>query len=132
MREVLRRLNGMSGMRGSLVVSPDGLPIASDLPANLEMETTAGLAACMGKMLTDWASKMGAGKMAVGMMDTKAARLFVSAISWGFLVGVADKRCPLGEARLEMRSAAARLNDICKQLSESVESSELRVQSSEV
>jgi len=124
MREVLRQLNAINGMRGSLVVTPDGLPIVEDLPAELDVETTAGLGACMGKMLSDWAGEMGAGNIAVGMIEARAARLFVSVILWGFLVAVAEKRCPLGEARLEMRAAAARLNEICQRLTRSMEEEE--------
>jgi len=126
MREVLQRLNAVNGMKGSLVVTPDGLPIATDLPAALEIEATAGLGACMGKMITGWAGQTGMKEVALGMLETGKSRLFVSAITWGFLVAVAEKRCPLGEARLEMRNAAARLNEICAGLASSVQEEESR------
>lgn len=117
MREVLRRLNNLSGMRGSLVATPDGLPIASDLPSNMEVEETAGLGACMGRLLCDFAGEIGMRDINLGVLESNAARLFISRITWGFLIAVADKQCPLGEARIEMRQAAGRLNDICAQLS---------------
>ncbi|NIM06649.1 MAG: hypothetical protein GTO55_09375, partial [Armatimonadetes bacterium] len=79
MREVLQRINSINGMKGSLVVTPDGLPIASDLPPGLDAETAAGLGACMGKMIADWAGEMDMSNMALGMMETKEARLFISA-----------------------------------------------------
>lgn len=128
MREILRRLNGVHGIRGSLVVTPDGLPIATELPG-LEAEATAGLGACMGKMITEWAEGIDASRVVFGMMDSKDARLFISPIVWGFLVAVADKSCPLGEARLEVRMAAERLNEICQKLSRHIEEEESYVSS---
>jgi predicted regulator of Ras-like GTPase activity (Roadblock/LC7/MglB family) len=124
MREVLQNLNAVSGMKGSLVVAPDGLPIALNLPSEIDAETVAGLGACMGEMLADWAGEINAGGISVCMLEAEGARFFISAISWGYLVAVAEKRCPLGEARLEMRAAAAKLNEICERLSRSMQTEE--------
>ena len=126
MHEVLQRLNRIEGIKGSLVVTPDGLPIAVDLPADYDPETAAGLGAAMGKMVTDWAGSAGAGKISVGMIEAKFARLFVSAITWGFVIAVAEKQCALGEARLEMRAAASKLDEICARLSRSMDEEERR------
>jgi predicted regulator of Ras-like GTPase activity (Roadblock/LC7/MglB family) len=125
MREVLQRLNAVGGIRGSLMVSPDGLPIALDLPG-FDVETFAGLGAHMGRMFAEWAREMGMDGIALGMMETENARLLIAPTAWGFLVAVAEKRCPLGEARLQMRSAAERLNEICAGLASALQEEQAR------
>jgi len=124
MRNILRRLNSVSGMRGSLVVTPDGLPIAVDLPSDMPVEAAAGLSASIGKMLADWSDTTGAGAMKIGMIEAQQARLFVSHINWGYLVAIAEKHCPLGEARIEMRTATTQINDVCQQLKQSLQEEE--------
>lgn len=124
MREILSRLNAVSGMKGSLVVTPDGLPIAVDLPTGVDRETMAGISASIATLLNDWAHQAGAGAMSVGMLDAKNMRLFVSPITWGYLIGLAEKRCTLGEARTEMRAATAALNTVCATLTRAVQEEE--------
>jgi predicted regulator of Ras-like GTPase activity (Roadblock/LC7/MglB family) len=124
MHEILRRLNSVTGMRGSLVVTPDGLPIAVDLPAGMDCETTSGLTASTAKLLGDWAQQAGAGLLSLGMIEARDVRLFVSSIAWGYLIGVAEKHCPIGEARAEMRHATTGLNSICSRLAHAVEEEE--------
>lgn len=124
MRKVLSRLNTVSGMKGSLVVTPDGLPIAVDLPTGVDRETMAGISASIATLLSDWAHQAGAGAMSVGMLDARNMRLFVSPITWGYLIGLAEKHCTIGEARTEMRAATAALNAVCATLTRAVQDEE--------
>ena len=126
MREALKNLNATPGMRGALLVSPDGLPIAVDLPDDMELEATAGLSAVICKMVEEWASLLTKEDMILGMLESQDARLFISAIDWGFVVAIAAKSCPLGEARLSLRTASARLNEICRELAQNLQEEESR------
>jgi predicted regulator of Ras-like GTPase activity (Roadblock/LC7/MglB family) len=125
MRSVLKRLNAVNGMLGSLVVTPDGLPIVMDMPAEFDIEATAGVTAALGKMLAQWSEQSSAGIMRVGMLETPTTRYFITAIGWGYLVGVAERSCPMGEARVEMRRAAVQLDEICARLTEAVHEEEI-------
>jgi len=127
MREVLQRLNLVQGMKGSLVVTPDGLPIAAELPDNLDRETAAGLAGIIGRMLSDWAGEVKAGKISIGLLEAKNARLFFAPIAWGYLVAIAEKQCPLGEMRLELKVAVGNLNEVCARLATSLQQEEAKV-----
>ncbi len=95
------------------MVTSDGLPIVCDLPAEMDVEAAAGLGAHVGRMIADWAGEVGLKSASIAMMESNQARLFISSTAWGFLVAVADKRCPLGEARIGMKKAAAQLDSIC-------------------
>jgi predicted regulator of Ras-like GTPase activity (Roadblock/LC7/MglB family) len=127
MREVLQRLNLLSGMKGSLVVTPDGLPIAAELLEDMDRETAAGLSAFIGRMLNDWAGEVQAGKISIGLMEAKEARLFFAPVDWGYLVAITEKHCPLGEMRLEMKVAVAGLNEVCARLATSLQKEEAQV-----
>jgi predicted regulator of Ras-like GTPase activity (Roadblock/LC7/MglB family) len=43
MREVLKRLNAVAGVKGSLVLTPDGVVVISELSNELDDEATAAL-----------------------------------------------------------------------------------------
>lgn len=43
MRDVLKRLNAVPGIKGSLVLTPDGIVVISELSRELDSDTTAAL-----------------------------------------------------------------------------------------
>ena len=48
MPELLRRLNRQPGVRGSLVLTSDGIPVHCEIPAPLDIETVAaGVGSCV-------------------------------------------------------------------------------------
>jgi hypothetical protein len=48
----------------------------------------------------------------------------VASIAWGYLIGVAAKHCPIGEARSAMHAARTRVNAICAELVHAVDEEE--------
>jgi predicted regulator of Ras-like GTPase activity (Roadblock/LC7/MglB family) len=127
MREVLQRLNMVQGLKGSLVVTPDGLPIAAELPASWDKETAAGLGGIIGRMLSEWTEEVKAGKVTLGLLEAKDARLFFAPVAWGYLVAITEKQCPLGEMRLEMKVATDNLNEVCARLATFLQKEEAQI-----
>ena len=67
-RETLSDLTRLDGVRGGLIVTPDGLVITSELPPRFPVEALAALAATLGRELELGASRLerGAFRTALG------------------------------------------------------------------
>src|SRR5262245_55251504 len=60
-KEIVASLSTIHGVRGGLLVTPDGLVITTDLPARAQVEALAALGATLGRELELGADRLGRG-----------------------------------------------------------------------
>jgi len=58
-RDIVDELKRLYGVRGALIVAPDGFVIAAELPGTMEVDSLAALAATLGRELETSATRMG-------------------------------------------------------------------------
>ena len=106
-RAVLRGLAEAEGVRGALLVAPDGLVIASALPAEIGVEALSALTATLGREVELRAGLPRHGAFVAARFAAETGTMVLGATAIGFLVVFADG--PPHATRLtdDVRTAAA-------------------------
>jgi predicted regulator of Ras-like GTPase activity (Roadblock/LC7/MglB family) len=109
MREILKRLNDVIGVRGSMIVTHDGMVVAAALSGSLDEETVAAIATTV--IRTTLQSLRSAGFDGFQRYDLQAShgRMVFVDTSIAYLVVVTERNIEMGPAELEIRSAARRI-----------------------
>jgi predicted regulator of Ras-like GTPase activity (Roadblock/LC7/MglB family) len=108
-REILGDLRRLDGVRGGLIVTPDGLVITADLPPSVAAEPLAALAATLGRELETGADELGRGRFRTAHFGAEDGVLFVGGSPVGFLILVADASARPEPVMQGLQDALARL-----------------------
>ena len=109
LRRVLAELSALSRVRGGLMVTPDGLVIASTLPSTYGAEALAALGATLGRELELGADRLGRGAFRTAAFSGTEGTLIVGGHAVGFIVLVADAQADPAPAQRALRASLPRL-----------------------
>ena len=117
-RRILEGLGRVAGVRGGIIVAPDGFLIAAALGGGLETEALAALTATLGREL-----ELGAGRLNQGTFDTAVftaadGTLVLGGSPVGFLAVVATRAADVGLIRAEMKRALEAVQEVWTSVSE--------------
>lgn len=102
-RQVLRDLGSVPGVRGTMVVAPDGLAIASHLEPAMAVEPLGAMAATLGREIELGAGRLGPSAFARGLFAGPDGSMLVGASPVGFLVVLGDRDLDIAQARVALR-----------------------------
>ncbi len=105
LKEVLAGLSTIPGIRGGLLVTPDGLVITSDLPPRSQVEALAALGATLGRELELGAGRLGRHAFRTAFFSADHGALFVGSSQIGFLVLIGDRSADVASVRLALSRA---------------------------
>ena len=108
-REIVGALTRGSGVRGGLLVTPDGLVITADLPPHSQVEALAALGATLGRELELGASRLGRGQFRMAFLAGDSGTIFIGGGRMGFLVLLGDRSADLASVRMALARALDRL-----------------------
>ena len=108
-REILAALARLERIRGVLIVTPDGLVIASHLPSPAPAEALAALGAALGRELELGEERLGRGTFRTASFSAADGTIVVGAGAVGFLVLVGDRDVDLASVRPALIRALGRL-----------------------
>jgi predicted regulator of Ras-like GTPase activity (Roadblock/LC7/MglB family) len=108
-RETLTELARLDGVRGGLIVTPDGLVITSELPPRFPVEALAALAATLGRELELGASRLERGAFRTALFSADDGTVFVGGSPVGFVTLVADRNVNNEGVRTALGRAVDRL-----------------------
>ena len=114
MREVLSQLNSIPGIKGSLVVSPDGIVIATELSTELDDDTTAAL---VGNVVTQTQRLLQVGRyadMETMVLTASRGKIVTCNLTNCHLVAVTNQFINLDVTLLEIKSAAKKIRELGK------------------
>lgn len=112
MREVLKKLNTTPGVKGSLVVTPDGIVVASEISTELDEDTTAALA---GNVVTQTVRLLHAGRyehMDRMILTATRGKIVIENLANCHLVVVTNQFINLDVTLLEISSAAKKIREL--------------------
>jgi predicted regulator of Ras-like GTPase activity (Roadblock/LC7/MglB family) len=105
----LRRLLGdllvLPLVRGGLVVAPDGLVIASQLPPGSPVEALSALAASLGRELELRGARRRQGGFVLAHFRSAEGTIFLGGTPVGFIVVLADDSADRDQVRHALRTA---------------------------
>jgi predicted regulator of Ras-like GTPase activity (Roadblock/LC7/MglB family) len=110
-RSVLKALADVPGVRGSMVVTQDGIVVDSLLGRNLRVEVVGAMAASVIHGSKRVAEKAGQVLESFSLVSTHG-KMIVSDTGSAFLVVVLDRNIDLGSAELEIRSAVRKVRNL--------------------
>src|SRR5918992_3991605 len=97
-------------VEGAAIVSPDGFPMASALPAHVEEDRLAAMSAALLILGERSASELGKGSLAQIFVEGPYGHVVIMAAGdSALLVGVTSKGAKVGLVIFEMRSTARRI-----------------------
>ncbi len=112
MREVLKKLNTNPGVKGSLVLTPDGIVVASELSTDLDEDTTAAL---VGNVVTQTARLLDTSRyqnMDRMVLTATRGKVVIENLENCYFVVVTNQFINLDLTLLEISSAAKRIREL--------------------
>jgi len=111
MEKILSELNKAgTGILGSMVVGADGIPIMADFSAPINDEMVAALVSSITNSANKVIQKLTSGEMDSFIIETESNKIFLQNSKLGYLVILTNSEANLGLVRVEMKTAAQRLN----------------------
>jgi len=111
-RSVLKRLNDVVGVKGSLVVTRDGIVIAAHMSKALREDLVAAMASNVIQATRRNLEKHGMAQFGRITLVATHGKMVFTDTGPAFLVVVMDRNVELGPAGLEIESAAMRIRQL--------------------
>jgi predicted regulator of Ras-like GTPase activity (Roadblock/LC7/MglB family) len=89
-REILGKLGQLAGVRGGLIVTPDGFVITADLPPPISAEELAALGATLGRELELGMDQLARGSFRTAFFSTDGGAIFLGSSPIGFVILLGD------------------------------------------
>ena len=112
MRSVLTALADVPGVRGSLVVTQDGIVVDSQLGKSLREEVVGAMAASLILGVRRSLERTQEPKFESFSLASTHGKMIVSDTGSAFLIVVLDRNIDLGHAELEIRSAVRKVKTL--------------------
>jgi len=108
-REILQELNQAVGVRGSAVVTRDGMLVASELTAELDEDAVAAMASALVLNTISALERVGFGGFSLFTIRASSGKMVVVDAEVAFLVVVTDPGVNLDLTMVDIRAASYRL-----------------------
>ena len=112
MKEALTELNKEVGVRGSVIVTRDGIVVAADVGGGLRQEAVAAMASSIILATEKAAKDVGLGSLRQFILTSAYGKMVFVDLERAFLVVVADMTIDLDMTLLEIAGAAHRLKNL--------------------
>jgi predicted regulator of Ras-like GTPase activity (Roadblock/LC7/MglB family) len=113
-REILGQLGQLAGVRGGLIVTPDGFVITADLPPPISAEDLAALGATLGRELELGMDQLARGAFRTACFSTDGGAIFLGGSPIGFVILLGDARAEPAAVSPALQEAVARLEGFWK------------------
>lgn len=102
MLTLLERINQIKGVKGSSIVSHDGLEIVSHFRSPVPSDFISALIVSIQQVANRIVEKIEAGSLTQTMIEASEGKFFVQAVELGYLVVLADSQANTGLIRVEI------------------------------
>lgn len=102
MLTLLERINQIKGVKGSSIVSHDGLEIVSHFRSPVPSDFISALIVSIQQVANRIVEKIEAGSLLQTMIEASEGKFFVQSVELGYLVVLADSQANTGLIRVEI------------------------------
>ena len=113
-REILGKLGQLAGVRGGLIVTPDGFVITANLPPPISAEELAALGATLGRELELGMDRLARGTFRTAFFSTDGGAIFLGGSPIGFVILLGDAGAEPAAVSPALQEAVARLEGFWK------------------
>ena len=110
MKNILKALNSVAGIKGSMVVTLDGIVVAADLGGGLSEEAVAAVSSRFLMAAQEHTQAIGLQSFSRLVLEGTHGKIVLVPSGKAFLVVIADMRMDLEAAFIEILSAARRID----------------------
>ena len=114
MIEILKRLNHGVGVRGSMIVTQEGIVVAADLQGELDEDRVAAMASSVIAETQRCFTKLDLGSFNEFILTANHGKMVFHDIGTAFLVVLTDKGINLDHTLIEIRGAAFKIKSRAK------------------
>jgi predicted regulator of Ras-like GTPase activity (Roadblock/LC7/MglB family) len=114
MKDILLDLNEEAGIRGSAVMTPDGMMVMSALPADASEDVVSALASFVITTANRSLKESGLTQFEKMMLTATHGKILIFRVEAAYLVVVTDQFVDLDLAMVEVAAAASRLRRASK------------------
>jgi len=112
MRRVLKQLNDVLGIKGSLAITRDGMIVASHLGKNLEEDLVAAMASSVLRSMQRALEPHALQTFGRLTLVASHGKLVLTDAGAAYLVVVMDRNVDVGPVQIEIESAAMRIRQL--------------------
>ncbi|MBI5186537.1 MAG: roadblock/LC7 domain-containing protein [Nitrospinae bacterium] len=103
---ILKQLNATEGIKGSLIITPDGMPVASLLEGGQDMDTVAAISSSIYLSITKSMEKLAIGDVNRYLLCTEFARFFIIGLGKMILIVLAAHNIQIAKVNVAIFQAA--------------------------
>ena len=116
MQKILAELNKVGGVKGSMVVTKDGVVVAESLGPDLEKTTVAAVSSHMIQVTDRGLQDLSRGNFEQLTLTSAHGRMVFVNLGVGYLVVVTKMEMKLGQLLIEVESAARKIKGLNKRI----------------
>lgn len=109
MEKILQELNKVAGIKGSMVVTKDGVVVAESLGPDLKTESVAAVSSHMIQVSSRGLEDLGRGSFERFVLTSAHGRMVFVDLDVGYLVVITKMEMQLGQVLIEVDSAARKI-----------------------
>ena len=103
---ILDQLNSTEGVKGSLIITPDGMPVTSQLPENQDEEALAAVSSSIYLAISKSMEKLNTGGVIRYALCAEFGRTFLVDLGKMILIVLAEKEIKLAKVNVAIFQAA--------------------------
>ena len=117
MEAILKELNRVAGVKGSMVVTKDGVVVAESLGPDLRKEVVAAVSSHMMQVSGRSLEDLGRGTLDRVALTSAHGRMVFVNLDVGYLVVITKMEMKLGQVLIEVESAARKIKQLHSRIS---------------
>ena len=116
MQRILESLNQVAGVKGSMVVTKDGVVVAAALGADMSQEVVAAVSSHMIQVADRGLQDLHRGNFEQLTLTSAHGRMVFVNLEVGYLVVITKMEMKLGQVLIEVESAARKIKGLHKRI----------------
>jgi len=116
MQRILAELNQVAGVKGSMVVTKDGVVVAESLGPDLQKEVVAAVSSHMIQVSERGLEDLGRGMFEQLALTSAHGRMVFVNLDVGYLVVITKMEMKLGQVLIEVESAARKIRQLHRRI----------------
>ena len=111
MRDILKRINRISGIRGTMIIGGDGLVVAADMADDGDPNVLAALASTVVTTLKSSLSRMEEGEISRFLLNGSQGSMALFVVGDTILLTLVRKDANMGMVLVELKEASQELSE---------------------